>query len=102
MAELEMPRLPDNRSTQRLMNILHQLEEHLANAAAVKGKPAAASDGDDAPVGSQINGEIARLRSQNKQLRNRQRAVADRLDDLIVRMQSQLSATDNPQQEHAA
>lgn len=98
MADLELPRLPDNRSTQRLINVLSQLEEHLANAAVV-GANAKASQS-PAPVGAQINGEISRLRQQLKQERNRKREACDRLDDLIARVQSQ--AAENAKQEHAA
>jgi hypothetical protein len=103
MADIELPRLADNRSTQRLVNVLRQLEESLANAAAVGAAPAARAETADTPVGAQINGEITRLRQQNKQLRNRQREASDRLDDLMTRIQSQLSAQpEAAQQENAA
>lgn len=76
MSDIQLPQLADTRSTQRLLNILDKLEEQLANVQAV-------SSGD---VGGAVDGEIGRLRKQNKQLQARQKVALEHLDDLIERM----------------
>jgi hypothetical protein len=77
MSDIELPQLADTRSTQRLLNVMDKLEQHLANLQAV---------GAVAPSAEVVDGEIGRLRKQNKMLQARQKVALERLDDLLARM----------------
>ncbi|MCP5404850.1 MAG: hypothetical protein H6922_01295 [Pseudomonadaceae bacterium] len=89
MSDIPLPKLADNRSTQRLLNIVRQLEDHMANLHSAGGEVAAMP----------VEGELARLRGENKELKTRQRHALSRLDDLISRMES---LPDNSQESAAA
>lgn len=78
MTEIALPKLADTRSTQRLLNIIRQLEEHVGNLQAASP---ASTDGVATPS------ELTRLREQNRKLRTRQRHAISRLDDLLARME---------------
>lgn len=77
MTDIHLPKLADTRSTQRLLNIVRQLEDHVGNLQAMGGTEGAVP----------VEGEIARLREQNRQLKTRQRHAVSRLDDLLSRME---------------
>lgn len=83
---LELPKLADTRSTQRLLNILYQLEESLANKAAME------SQGSNVTTLA-ADSELARLRKENRALKQSLRMAMDRLDALAETLQVQDEAS---------
>ena len=84
MPELELPKLADTRSTQRMLNLLAQLEDHMANRAALGSSE---TEPTTTVTNLQVEGEIARLRAQNKQLKLLYKQALERVDALITNLQ---------------
>lgn len=81
-AELELPNLADTRSTQRMLNMLSQLEEHMANRAAITvSETVVVSD-------MRVEGEIARLRRENKALKHALKQAMDRIDAVVANLEA--------------
>ncbi|MFZ2586835.1 MAG: hypothetical protein WAZ18_01740 [Alphaproteobacteria bacterium] len=77
---LELPKLADTRSTQRLLNILSQLEESTANRSSL------ATSVENGVVDMKVEGEIARLRRENKALKANMKQALERIDALMEAM----------------
>lgn len=81
-AELELPKLADTRSTQRMLNMLSQLEEYMANRVAV-GEVEISTVSD-----MRVEGEISRLRKENKALKAALKQAMDRLDAVVANLEA--------------
>jgi hypothetical protein len=80
--DLELPKLADTRSTQRMLNMLSQLEEYMANRAAVVVSEAT-------PVSDmRVEGEISRLRRENKALKQSLKQAMARIDAVVANLEA--------------
>lgn len=89
--------MPDHRTAERLLDILHQLES------AVRGGRLGQAQTAAAPV-STNNDTIAELKAENARLHKRRKEALQRLDTLMEQLQQQLNltTTEATQQENAA
>ncbi len=76
MTDIALPKLPDTRSTARLLKIIDNLERMLANGATLNSQSATATDS-----------ELAQLRAENKRLKRQIANTVSRVDDLILRLE---------------
>lgn len=84
--------LPDHRTAERLLDILHQLE----------GAVTSGHLGGHAPAEAAPGGELARLKAENARLHKRRKQALQRLDALIRQVQQQFDLTQTEQTQEPA
>ncbi len=78
--------LRECRPTRRLLDALHQLEVLHANMAAAGSHP----------LPQQTNAQLAKLRAENKNLKQRQKQARERLEALITKLPTLALEPPNP------
>lgn len=85
--------LPDNRTAQRLVDVLAHLELALRNSSATQAAAA------PAPAAPEDSAKLQSLKDENRRLRTRHQQASQRLDALIARLQAQQEEAEKPDAE---